>query len=427
MAAHDRAPQHRGCDRLDLDDKIAGSNGDNKINGGKGNDSISGGGGNDELIGGEGHDVIDGGSGDDMISGGTGRNTLSGGTGNDTIELTFDATGLAGDLDLINGGADVDTLTFARTESFGVTVVLGHEQLANQPGTVRSVLFTGEDIQEVFASYLEANISLIENVTGTRQRDFIQGNNGDNTILGMDGNDTLVPGGGRDLVDGGAGDDFIESFGDGVLDEIFGGEGIDTVSFRDYSTSEVRSLAVGLGEVGEAGLAYRRYAEANGEIWVLEDELHDIENIIGDAGDDTLVGNSGDNMIDGSDGNDEIVGGSGNDTLIGGNGRDNLEGNDGQDTFRFDVGEIGDLADHIVDFETGVDRIQVTFSDAPPTFLGDAPFTGAGGELRIVIDAGQSLIQFDRFGGGINSSDDLEIHVTGKVAFSDLLFGWGSP
>ena len=81
------------------------------------------------------------------------------------------------------------------------------------------------------------------------------------------------------------------------------------------------------------------------------------------AGDgaDTVQSNAGDDTIFGRDGNDTLMGGAGADTLYGGAGADRLDGGTGQDllyggagadTFVFKSG-----ADHIADFEQGVDHI----------------------------------------------------------------------
>lgn len=77
------------------------------------------------------------------------------------------------------------------------------------------------------------------------------------------------------------------------------------------------------------------------------------ENInTGTTGNDTLLGGTG---------GDTLVGGDGNDILGGGIGRDRLTGNAGSDVFRFDRAATAVAhRDVIVDFESGVDKIQLS-------------------------------------------------------------------
>jgi Ca2+-binding RTX toxin-like protein len=73
-----------------------------------------------------------------------------------------------------------------------------------------------------------------------------------------------------------------------------------------------------------------------------------------------------------------LVGFEGNDTLDGGAGADALTGSSGDDTFVFSNVEIGDL---ITDFEGG-DSIDLSALGDNLTFIGDAAFSGAAGEVR---------------------------------------------
>jgi Ca2+-binding RTX toxin-like protein len=70
----------------------------------------------------------------------------------------------------------------------------------------------------------------------------------------------------------------------------------------------------------------------------------------------TLTGSQYDDVLTGGTGNDVLLGGAGNDVLAGGKGADTLTGGAGADTFRFG----GDTkADHITDFLSGTDRIEL--------------------------------------------------------------------
>ena len=101
-----------------------------------------------------------------------------------------------------------------------------------------------------------------------------------------------------------------------------------------------------------------------------------IENAVGGQARDLIIGNEVANILDGQDGDDVLIGGGGGDTYIGG---------EGADTFVLDDLDLGDL---ITDFDgTGDgDMIDLTyFADSlgtDLTFIGDAAFTGASGEVR---------------------------------------------
>lgn len=70
----------------------------------------------------------------------------------------------------------------------------------------------------------------------------------------------------------------------------------------------------------------------------------------GDDGDDQLWGRAGDDVLRGDNGDDEIIGGLGSDLLIGGL---------GSDTFVFSSTD-GDYEDHIADFKSGQDKINLS-------------------------------------------------------------------
>lgn len=92
----------------------------------------------------------------------------------------------------------------------------------------------------------------------------------------------------------------------------------------------------------------------------------DSDTAKGYDGKDLMFGNGGRDILKGMDGNDKLYGGNGkdrlfagdgNDVLRGGNGHDKLVGGNGADTFRFVKGDDKEV---IIDFETGVDTIDVS-------------------------------------------------------------------
>ena len=80
--------------------------GNDTINGFAGNDFLSGLGGNDIINGGAGNDTMNGGAGNDTLNGGGGKDTYNGGNGDDIFQIF----GTNDQADIVNGGADTDTI-----------------------------------------------------------------------------------------------------------------------------------------------------------------------------------------------------------------------------------------------------------------------------------------------------------------------------
>ena len=247
----------REVDQLISIEQVILSENDDVLNPAAGSQNVEGGDGDDVLLGGAGNDTLDGGAGDDLVGGGGGVDALSGGAGVDT--LTFAGIGRNVDASLANG-------TALYVNGAGVTVEETHDGFENLEG------FTGND--------------------------RLTGDAGDNVLDGGDGNDTLVGGAGNDTLIGGAGDDTLR--GGPGQDSIDGGEGIDTIDVSDIPLDVTVNLEEGSASYG-----------------MVEEEVLNVENIIGSEGDDVLTGDAGDNNIAGNAGDDVINGGDGNDVLRG--------------------------------------------------------------------------------------------------------------
>jgi Ca2+-binding RTX toxin-like protein len=93
--------------------------------------------------------------------------------------------------------------------------------------------------------------------------------------------------------------------------------------------------------------------------------------LIGTANADFILGIDGNDVLSGEDGNDLLDGGTGNDTLTGGLGSDKMAGGLGNDIFVF-LSElesaVGALRDVIVDFVSGIDKIDLSAIDANNDF-----------------------------------------------------------
>lgn len=124
-------------------------------------------------------------------------------------------------------------------------------------------------------------------------------------LMGGPGNDTIIGSPGGAMATGNEGDDSIETMG--ANDEIYGGDGRDVV---------------------HAG-GGNDYVEGN-------------------EGGDVLYGEDGRDRLLGNDGNDELYGGAGDDALLGGAGSDIVKGGDGDDfaavlhTCQLGAGEVLD-------------------------------------------------------------------------------------
>jgi len=262
-----------------------------------------------------------------------------------------------------------------------------------------------------------------DTLTGSAARDLLIGNEGDDLLDGDDGdddlhgglgNDTLLGGDGDDLLDGGEGQDSLDGgLGD---DSLLGGADSDTLN----GGSGADTLLGGTGNDRLSGGAN-------------DDELYGgdgADTLNGDNGDDTLIGESGNDwlsgfngsdLLDGGAGRDFLLGGAGDDLLIGGDDIDTLRGDDGNDTLiggagidtlvggegadRFvfaaltDSGSVSTAFDTIVDFEAGIDVIDLTGIDANPitpgndalVFVGAGPFT-APGQVRVAIVGDNTIV-----------------------------------
>ncbi|MEM6383112.1 MAG: hypothetical protein AAF739_10595 [Pseudomonadota bacterium] len=339
-----------------------------------GDDRIYGGTGDDQLFGQMGDDTIDGGEGNDFIDGGEGEDTLEGGAGDDVL------VALLGD-DTVDGGTH---------DTVGDTVSYKDAQ-----GFVFVDLTLQGSGQQTQAGGFDTLIN-IENLIGSDFNDALTGDTGANTIEGGDGNDLLDGGGGEDtvsyanasqavLVDlaqtaqqntGGAGLDMLSGFeniigsafsdvlfGDSGNNEIFGGDGADTILLlsgtgngfpapgtdRIFGEDGDDTIGYGIIGVGQAGIgtvgrvltlfdggdgtdtfAFETFSsgfrvDLETEVFVPSGlfalqvaTIRDFENVSAGSGGDTVRGNDDANDLDGRDGDDVIEGRGGADDLDGG-------------------------------------------------------------------------------------------------------------
>ena len=136
-----------------------------------------------------------------------------------------------------------------------------------------------------------------------------------------------------------------------------------------------------------------------------------IENAIGGSGNDLLIGNSVAN---------ELKGGAGNDILYGAGGADKLWGGAGSDTFVFAASSDSKpgAIDQILDFVSGLDKIDLTGITNGAGLHFVSAFTGAAGDAVLTSSGGNSLLSVDFSGHGVA---DFQVSTVGQAATSDIV------
>lgn len=170
---------------------------------------------NEMLIGSHLNQNLSGNSGNDYIDGKGGSDAIHGDQGNDTLAMSL---ANIGDLDQLDGGAGIDTVTFAE---FGSSVYV--DLVANN-GEART---RDSSTAATSADRLIATVVNTENIVGTAFSDVLLADAGNNTLDGGAGDDILDGRSGNDILLGGAGNDVLDGYiGDDQLD---GGTGTDTL------------------------------------------------------------------------------------------------------------------------------------------------------------------------------------------------------
>ena len=201
-------------------------------------------------------------------------------------------------------------------------------------------------------------------ISGTANvADWINGDDGNDSISGLAGNDFILGGAGNDTIEGGLGGDTLN-----------GGTGTDTLSYASSSAAVTVDIGANTASGGDAQ----------------SDVISLFENLIGSAYADTLTGSSAANILTGGAGadnmnggigndtldvgldNDTLDGGANNDSLIGGVGLDSLLGGIGNDTM--DGGDAIDTLD-------GGDDVDFLYGD-----LGNDTLTGGNGNDRFYFN-----------------------------------------
>jgi Ca2+-binding RTX toxin-like protein len=397
---------------------------------------------------------------DHDFRGNAGDNVITGGSGNDLFRL-YDGgndtvlAGVGADLfffigsltsaDVVNGGADADTLVVQGdyvggltlganvTQIENVTILGGNNTSFGEPGTnLYDYVLTTNNAN--FAAGVQARINgaaLLagEDFTfdGSAETDasfVVYGGKGKDTLTGSFGNDVFIyaeerfaPG---DTVNGGPG-------------------GYDGIFFRgnytiDFNAPGYFGLMTSIENMTLTSITDERYARGGDPAGfdyniTLADNMLLAGVVLTVSG--TFLGSGETMVVDGSletDGNyrffagkadDVLKGGANNDLLLGNLGADLLTGGGGADTFRYDTtaDSTATSLDHILDFRPGTDKIELTRTDANTlvagnqafTWIGSNAFSGTAGELRAFQQGGEWIVQGDANG---DSVADLVIALT---------------
>ena len=399
-----------GIDRIIFVENLTGSAFDDVLMGDDENNTILGGEGNDTIQAGAGSDTVNAGAGDDIVI-----------VDNETDDIR--------EGEVYDGGAGTDTFVLSGYNFSDFSIDLTAGFMASTGLGIDSSVLTLSNFENLD---LSAGLG-IGNITGTSADNRILAGLGDSIILGLSGDDFIDGGAGNDDINGGDGDDIlIGGEGDDLLyggngnDQIIGGDGIDTVTYDGDvvqagvtvnlgQTTGQQTNGAGIdriifvenltgsrfddmlsGDLGDnvidggigidtlffsgatSGVTIDLLAEGAQDTGVGNDEIINIENLMGTDFDDTLLGSADDNVLTGAIGADRLEGRAGDDTLIGGAGDDILLGGDGNDTLD------GGAGDDTIQTGAGVDTV----------------FAGAGNDTVIAALATNDLQEFEVYDGG---------------------------
>ncbi len=402
---------------------IVGTEGSDTLAGTDGNDSIEGRGGDDSLLGLGGNDALDGGDGSDTLHGGEGFDLLEGGGGSDRL---IDPGGFDPGTDTLNGGLGDDTYVLGDP-----LTAHNYSVLLSDPGGVDTVIaninFTLPDGFENLTMGLgvsgtgnELN-NLIVTTSNEPRQYFVDGGDGNDTLLGGSSFDTFL---------------FAAGSGDYGNDSVDGGHGYDAISFAGARSAVVIDMRAGEvsggGAAGSGSVVFTRIEEIGGSAfddrliahdgvtWIDEgDEFFSGGTLVGGNGNDTLIGGAatdilfGDGFPNGGVGDDELRGGAGNDQLSGGAGRDRF-------VFADQPGPAN--ADSVRDFASGEDML-VLDSQAyanlgasgrfvagdPRYFAGAGATSGQDADDRVIYNTSTGGLWYDADGSGAGASQLITV------------------
>jgi Ca2+-binding RTX toxin-like protein len=377
---------------------LRGNAGDNAVTGEAGNDFLlmqdggadaaSGLGGNDVIYFGAaytGADHADGGAGrDSLVLQGNYAVTLSGSglAGFESISLQSGANSQFGDV--ANNFYDFDITTADDLVAAGQQLIVNAQSLR-----------AGEDFT-------------FDGSAETDGKFLVYGGHGVDDLTGGAGVDVFFFEGSRwgagDTVDGGAGRDALV---------ISGGNGLTHIEFAADSFVNIESISLNNHYASDPTqkpsyeLVLHNGNVASGGTLIVNGSSVPLGQVVNIDGRGVHDGNL---ILFGGGGHDLLFGGDGADLLIGGGGADSLTGGAGADSFRYDSASdsVAGFEDLIGDFQSGVDKFDLTRVDANAnaggnqafTWIGGGAFSGVAGQLRSYEQGGYRWIAGDTDGDG---------------------------
>ncbi len=405
-----------------------GSDSDDLLQGGVGDDRLYGNAGSDTLQGEKGNDLLDGGSGADMMYGGEGSDTYwVDDSGDVVVDDGYSSDPWSADINVVR--AQVSYILGSNLQQL---ILDGFADLDG----------TGNEEANILLGNAGANVLRAVATDGySYQADWIDGGEGDDTLIGAGGNDSLIGGLGNDRMEGGGGDDlyFVDSVGDVVVETADSGEGSFAIANADIpmtpSQTENSATQLSGAESGPFGrLVPGEHRSRSGDTVVasidftLGDNLealllvgnatigtgnalgnmlsgNDRDNILrGLDGDDALFGRAGDDVLFGGDGSDQLYGGSGRDTLVGGDGDDTYYYGSGQgddtvvnaDVYGEDVLYLNEASFDEFDFARIGDDMVATFNDQPGSLTFKDWYTDAANRVDRMYDQNWTELTADQ-------------------------------
>ena len=345
-------------------DTLTGDTGNNVIDGGDGDDFLDARGFNSLST-----DTLIGGAGDDWLYARYGTQTLNGGDGLDTADFTFAAPPSSGvNVNLSTGHGDSQLM--ATFHLVGIEQVIGSYSWDTIYGSDNRDYIDGRGDDDFLYGaggddviYGGAGFDYINGESGN---DYLAGQDGSDWMVGGDGDDTLEGHGNEDQLFGQAGNDILWDGGETTnRDFMYGGIGNDTYHVTSSHTGPLdlvyEGAAVGGAEGGANDIdVIHSHGEFFRDFYGVGEVLHIDRSagsqMVGGRNNQTIYGGAGNDVILPYGGSNRIDAGAGTDA-ISLNLYDLAESFDGVNTI---VMKAGSGMDYVYDFESGVDKIDLT-------------------------------------------------------------------
>lgn len=316
-------------DTEDNTDTYNGNSDSELIETGDDADTINAQGGNDTIYSGVDDDSVRAGSGDDLVVDTQGADTIYGNGGDDTIL------------------ARVDTFSdYVNDDPVFVSSPFGFDSDPNtddgrdyvNAGAGDDLVYSGDDA---------------DTILGESGDDTIYSGIDDDSVDGGSGDDMIFSGHGSDTVNGGSNDDYIDGGLDDASLELDDSVDVNTENDRDYLDGEAGEDTIFGGDDDDTlyGGSDDDYLDGGIDDDSIFGESGD-DLLFGGDGDDTVQGGSDKDTIYGGAGDDSIQGDSGNDALFAGTGENYLEGGADRDTlYAVDAGDFLDGSESGSDYD----------------------------------------------------------------------------